>query len=137
MTALSIDLWDEPMRAKIEALQWQLAQDLLRQGLMVVIEWGTWGRSERDGLRLWARALGAAVEPHYVSAALDVLFDRVQRRGREAPPVQRDELIQWPRSSRSQLPRRWLFSIEPFAWKARILGGPKRTGFSPSHAQIR
>jgi len=95
MAALSVDLWDEPMRAKIEALQWQLAQDLLRQGLTVVIEWGTWSRSERDALRLGARSLGAAVELHYLSASIDVLINRVQRRGRETPPVQRDELIKW------------------------------------------
>ena len=68
--ALSVDVWDERMRAKIEALQWQLGQQLLAFGLNVIIEWGTWGRSERDALRLRARELGAAVELHYLSARL-------------------------------------------------------------------
>jgi len=95
MDALSLNLWDEEMRAKIEALQWKFAQQLLALGLTVIIEWGTWGRTERDTLRLGARALGAAVELHYVSAPADVLFDRIQRRGLENPPIQRDAVTRW------------------------------------------
>jgi predicted kinase len=95
MDALSLDLYDEGSRAKIEALQWKFAQELLALGLTVIIEWGTWGRSERDALRLGARALGAAVELHYLSAPVDVLLDRIQRRGMEKPPIERDQLLQW------------------------------------------
>jgi predicted kinase len=83
------------MRAKVEALQWKFAQDLLGRGLTVIIEWGTWARSERDTLRLGARALGAAVELHYVTAPVDVLFDRLERRGRENPPIERAALSRW------------------------------------------
>jgi predicted kinase len=95
MNALSIDLYDEGLRAKVEALQWTLAQELLAQGVTVIIEWGTWARSERDTLRLRARALGAAVELHYLSAPADVLFDRIQRRAREHPPIERGALLRW------------------------------------------
>ncbi len=95
MDALSINLWDEEKRARIEALQWKLAQQLLSLGLVVIIEWGTWGRSERDALRLGARALGAAVELHYLNAPADVLFDRIQRRGLEKPPIDRDTVTGW------------------------------------------
>src|SRR5215469_9072706 len=62
MTSLSLDIWDEECRQKIEGLQWTLAQRLLALGLTVIIEWGTWGRAERDTLRLRAREIGAAVE---------------------------------------------------------------------------
>jgi predicted kinase len=95
MDALSIDVWDEGRRGKIEALQWKFGQELLTLGLTVIIEWGTWGRTERDALRLGARALGAAVELHYVSAPVDVLFDRIQRRGVEQPPIERDAVSRW------------------------------------------
>jgi predicted kinase len=95
MAALSLDIYDEGRREKIEALQWKFAQDLLALGLTVIIEWGTWGRSERDALRLGARALGAAVELHYLSAPADVLFDRIQRRGMEHPPIERLALLRW------------------------------------------
>jgi predicted kinase len=95
MDALSLDIYDEQARAKIEALQWKFAKDLLVLGLTVVLEWGTWARSERDTLRLAARALGAAVELHYLSAPVDVLFDRIQERGTEDPPIERDALLRW------------------------------------------
>lgn len=95
MDALSIDVWDEERRGKIEALQWKFGQELLTLGLTVVIEWGTWGRTERDALRLGARALGAAVELHYVTASVDVLFDRIQRRGVEQPPIERGAVSRW------------------------------------------
>jgi predicted kinase len=95
MDALSINLHDEESRAKIEALQWKFGQELLKLGHVVVVEWGTWGRSERDALRLGARDLGAAVELHYVSAPPRVLFERIQRRGRENPPIEQEVLSQW------------------------------------------
>jgi predicted kinase len=95
MDALSLDIYDEERRGKIEALQWKFARELLALGLTVIIEWGTWGRSERDNLRIGARALGAAVELHYLSAPTDVLFERIQRRGLEKPPIERDALFRW------------------------------------------
>ena len=95
MDALSVDIWDEKIRAKIEALQWQIGQQLLTQAVSVIIEWGTWGRSERDALRLRARELGVAAELHYLSAPVDVLFERIQRRGLENPPIKREQMLQW------------------------------------------
>ena len=87
--------YDEERRGKIEALQWKFARELLALRLTVIIEWGTWGRSERDTLRLGARALGAAVELHYLSAPADVLFERIQRRGLEKPPIEREAMSRW------------------------------------------
>lgn len=104
MDALSLNLYDEERRAKIEALQWKLGRELLALGLTVIIDWGTWGRSERDVLRLEARALGAAVELRYLSAPVDVLFERVQWRGMENPPITRDAIAGW--SEKFQIPTR-------------------------------
>ena len=95
MDALSLNLYDEERRGKIEGLQWKFGQELLALGLTVIIEWGTWGRSERDALRLGARALGAAGELHYLSAHPDVLFERIRHRGREIPPLERDAVSRW------------------------------------------
>ena len=95
LDALAINLWDEEARARVESLQWQLAQQLLSRGVTVVIEWGTWGRSERDELRLGAHKLGAAAELHYLMAPIDVLFKRVQQRSMENPPIERKDLEQW------------------------------------------
>jgi predicted kinase len=95
MDALSINLYDERKRGEIEALQWALARKLLGLGVTVILEWGTWARSERDQLRLQARELGAAVELHYLFAPVDVLLERIQHRGREKPPILRDALEHW------------------------------------------
>jgi predicted kinase len=95
MAALSLDIWDERRREKIEGLQWQLSQQLLALGFTAIIEWGTWGRSERDALRLRARELGASVELHYLSAPADVLLYRIQHRDAEDPPIKREQLLQW------------------------------------------
>ena len=39
MDALSLDIWDEGRRGKMESLQWHLGQQLLILGLTVIIEW--------------------------------------------------------------------------------------------------
>ena len=95
MHVLAINLWNEATRAKIEALQWSVAQRLLRLGVNVIIEWGTWGRSERDALREGARNLNAAVELHFLDATVEELFRRAQRRVMEDPPMTRDDLQRW------------------------------------------
>ena len=95
MDVLQIGLWDGESRARIETLQWKLAQDLLALGHTVVIEWGTWARAERDVLRIGARALGASVELHYLDAPVEILFDRIRRRNMESPPITLDDLVKW------------------------------------------
>jgi predicted kinase len=110
MDALSIDIYDEDRRAKIEALQWQIGQQLLALGLTVIIEWG---RSERDALRLGARALGAAVELHYLSAPLDVLYERIRRRGMEDPPIEREDLARWSEVFQAPTPEEMVLFDEP------------------------
>lgn len=95
MDALSINLYDEETRARIESLQWSLGQKLLKLGLVIIIEWGTWGKSERDTLREGARKLGAAVELHYLSASPEILFERIQRRNMEDPPIKREDVFRW------------------------------------------
>ena len=84
MSALGIDLFDQTNRSRIESIQWDLAQRLLRCGAVVVIEWGLWTRDERDELRAAARLLGVPVELRYLEAPLDVLWQRVRDRGAEA-----------------------------------------------------
>ena len=95
MTALSINLHAAEQRAKIEALQWELAKRLLSLRQNVVIEWGAWGKSERDAFRIEARGLGARVELYYLSAPLEELFARIQQRNMEDPPIEWAEVQKW------------------------------------------
>jgi predicted kinase len=83
MTELGIDLLDESTRGRVEQLQWRLAQRLLELAAVVVVEWGTWSRAERDALRERARALGAAVELRFLDASPSELWRRIESRDRE------------------------------------------------------
>jgi predicted kinase len=98
MTALGIDLFDEETRAKVEALQWELAQALLALGQTVIIEWGVWSRSERDVVRRRARELGARVELVYLDVPIDVRLERLEIRNREphgTVVITREHLLSW------------------------------------------
>jgi predicted kinase len=99
MTALDIDLFDEAARAKVEALQWALAQELLALGQTVIIEWGVWSRAERDVVRKRARELGAGVELVYLDVPIDVLLERLDARNTERPAgtavISRENLLGW------------------------------------------
>ncbi len=113
MEELSIDLYDETARSRIEVLQWKLVQRLLVGGLSVIIEWGTWGRSERDALRTGARAVGAGVELHYLNAPLELLFERIRSRGRENPPIEREDILRWTEAFEEPTPEEMALFDKP------------------------
>jgi hypothetical protein len=39
--------------------------------------------------------MGAKIELHYLRATMDVLYERVRRRGMESPPITRADLSKW------------------------------------------
>ena len=92
MTQLGLSLWEEGIRDRIEQLQWTLGAELLARGVSVVVEWGTWGRAERDRLRTEARALGARAELRFLDADDEELWRRVHERGLEDPPLRREDI---------------------------------------------
>ena len=92
LQALGANLWDGVLRAAVEQLQWTLAKDLLECGMTVVVEWGTWARSERERLRDDARALGARVELVFLDPPADELWRRVSTRAMEDPPITEEYL---------------------------------------------
>jgi len=98
MSALGVNLWDAQVRGRVETLQWLVAKDLLRVGVTVIVEWGTWSRDERDALRVAARELGASVELVYLDVPVDELWRRIQARAREDPPIKRSDLDAWART---------------------------------------
>jgi predicted kinase len=99
MTDLGIDLFDEEARARLERRFWDHAQDLLRLGQPVILEFGFWERSERDEKRLAARALGVPVELRHLALPIDELVRRLDARsrsgGRGTALVTRDMLEEY------------------------------------------
>ena len=83
---LGLDPFDAAARARVEVTLWRHTQDLLRLGVPVILEYGFWGRSERDEKRLFAREIGVAVELRYLDVPFDELCRRVEARaGAPAP----------------------------------------------------
>lgn len=93
---LGVDLFDEGTRDRLERRFWAHAQELLRLGQAVILEFGFWGRSEREEKRLGARALGVPVELHHLSASIDELCRRLEARnaagGSGTVPITRELL---------------------------------------------
>jgi predicted kinase len=93
--------WDEQARKKVERELWRLAQELLRLGVSVVLDFGLWARAERDEARSLARDLGVGVELHYLDAPADELWRRIEARNSQSPwdshPIRRDDLDGWLR----------------------------------------
>jgi predicted kinase len=87
---------------KVEHELWHLAQEVLRLGLSVVLDFGLWARIERDEFRTEARGLGVGVELHYLNAPTDELWRRIDARNSEPPwdgyPISRAHLDEWTAS---------------------------------------
>jgi predicted kinase len=99
VTQLGGDVWDDAFRVLVERQLWALTLDLLAQGLSVILEWGHWGREERDEKRLGARSLGVGVELHFLDAPLEELIERADRRTASgewtAVPMTRAHFEEW------------------------------------------
>lgn len=97
--ALGSSPWDEPTGEKLEVELWHLAQEILRLGLSVVLDFGLWARVERDEFRSAARDLGVGVELHFLGASTDELWERIDARNSEPPwdscPISRAHLDEW------------------------------------------
>jgi hypothetical protein len=81
VVGLGMSLVDYEFRVKLQSCLLAHAGELLRRGLSVVIEFGSWSRAEREAIRQVGAREGAAVELHFVNAPLDELVRRVRARG--------------------------------------------------------
>ena len=72
---------DYEFRFKLEKCLLLHAEALLRVGVGVVIEFGSWNRAEREQIRQMAQREGAAAELHFLNAPIDELVRRVRARG--------------------------------------------------------
>lgn len=71
--------------AKIEALQWRIAETALEGGLDVILDFGLWAKEERDDFRARAAALGAKTKIHFLDVPFDELLSRLEVRNSRSP----------------------------------------------------
>ena len=102
LIALGSNPWDVQTRVKLEHELWHLAQEILRLGLSVVLDFGLWARIERDEFRAAAHDLGVGVELHYLDVPTDELWRRIDARNSKPPwdsyPISRAHLEEWAAS---------------------------------------
>jgi predicted kinase len=70
----------------VESLLWDVAARVLVLGVPVILDFGFWGRSERDDFRARAAELGADLKIHYLDVPEEVLLERLAFRNAQLPP---------------------------------------------------
>jgi predicted kinase len=81
---LGIDFYDEVTRVRLEGRLIELAWQLLALGQDVILEFGFWGRSERDALRNKAREEGIRAELYFLDVPIEELVRRLAVRNAKA-----------------------------------------------------
>jgi predicted kinase len=84
------DIWGEKsetegnlFRDQIEQLQWKIGKEILKNSINLIIEWGTWGRAEREKLRDEAWEMGAKVKFYFLDVPREILKERILKRNQE------------------------------------------------------
>lgn len=99
MAALGIDHRDSLTHDRLETQLTAHALTLLARGQSVILDYGFWGRAERDQKRAEAHALGCAIDLYHLTAPLDDLWQRVATRNQRLTPgivrISRAELEEW------------------------------------------
>jgi predicted kinase len=80
------DGYDEAKRAVVEKIQWEIAARVLSLGINAILDFGFWGRSERDDYRVRAKALGARTKVCFLNVSRDELLKRLEMRNATLPP---------------------------------------------------
>lgn len=93
------DGFNEEARQRVETIQWETAERALKAGMNVVLDFGFWGREERDGFRAKAAAVGAKTVLHFLDVPLDELKRRLALRNANLPPdtfeVKESDIDDW------------------------------------------
>ena len=99
LLGLGVDPHEPRARRRLERLLWAHALRLASLGLVVVVDFGSWGRVERRRMREQARAAGVAFELHLLDVALEERWRRVERRNADegAVVISRAELVGFER----------------------------------------
>jgi predicted kinase len=86
----------------VESLLWDVAARVLVIGTDVILDFGFWGRRERDDFRSRASELGADFKIHFLEVAEEKLLERLAARNAQLPqytfPLSETILKEWIQS---------------------------------------
>ena len=69
----------------IEKIMWDIAKYVLCIGGDVILDYGCWGRAERDDYRNRAKELGVDFKLHYMDVPILELYRRLDERNHNPP----------------------------------------------------
>ncbi|MCL2546070.1 MAG: ATP-binding protein [Oscillospiraceae bacterium] len=69
----------------VEMLMWDVAEQILKLGCDVILDFGCWVRVQRDDFRNRAKKLGANFKLHYMDVPYEELYRRLEQRNRNLP----------------------------------------------------
>lgn len=83
----------------IEGVMWDVAARALQLGNNVILDFGFWGKSEREDYRTRAEKLGAKSVVHFLSVPEEVLLSRLEDRNSKQPEgtfqIPAVKLLEW------------------------------------------
>ncbi|MCS5712908.1 AAA family ATPase [Candidatus Berkiella aquae] len=85
MSRIVGDGYDEAKRAVVEQIQWEIAARVLSLGVNAILDYGFWGRSERDDYRARAKAHGARTKVCFLDVSREELLKRLSERNASLP----------------------------------------------------
>ena len=91
MVASNVDLRNAAVRDFLEKKQLELGLLQLDRGFDVVIEWGTWGRTERENIILQVQQNKHEVWGYFLELPLEEVWRRLKNRNAKLPVTQRLE----------------------------------------------
>lgn len=74
--------------SRIETMIWKIAEELLRSGNRVILDFGFWQRSSRDDYCQRAAALNIRCDLYRLDCNIETMRERVRRRSAEMPEGQ-------------------------------------------------
>jgi len=73
----------DKMHDKVEKMLWEIGKRVLALGIDVILDFGFWGKEERDWFRSEAKRLNVGFKIHYMNVDEKELFSRLNKRNEE------------------------------------------------------
>jgi predicted kinase len=93
------DGYNDEKRAVVEAIQWEIAEKVLKLGIDVIWEGGSWNRKERDALKEKVKNIGATTKLYFLDVPPEELLRRLKERNANLPTntfhIKESDLEEW------------------------------------------
>lgn len=93
------DGYNDEKRAVVEKIQWEIVEKVLKLGIDVIWEGGSWNRKERDMVKEKVKNIGATTKLYFLDVPREELLRRLRERNVNLPPntfhIKESDLEEW------------------------------------------